>query len=78
MEETSPHHFRQLPPLHAPMLYDHIEVPNLFRIDGDYYLIGSLREDAKIRSFGQGVIALRTSREVLLGTHRLPEGRNDE
>jgi beta-fructofuranosidase len=49
MEETSPNHFRQLPPLHAPMLYDDIEVPNLFRIDGDYYLIGSLREDAKIR-----------------------------
>jgi len=49
MEETSPNHFRQLPPLHAPMLYDDIEVPNLFRVDGEYYLIGSLREDAKIR-----------------------------
>lgn len=49
MEETSPNHFRQLPPLHAPMLYDDIEVPNLFRIDDEFYLIGSLREDAKIR-----------------------------
>lgn len=49
MEETSPNQFKALPPLHAPMQYDDIEVPNLFRIDGDYYLIGSLREDAKIR-----------------------------
>jgi len=49
MEETEPNRFRALPPLHTPMLYDDIEVPNLFRIDGDYYLIGSLREDAKIR-----------------------------
>lgn len=49
MEEVAPNHFRALPPLHAPMIYDDIEVPNLFRIDGDYYLIGSLREDAKIR-----------------------------
>ncbi|QDV53980.1 glycoside hydrolase family protein [Gimesia fumaroli] len=49
MEEVSPNQFRALPPLHAPMMYDDIEVPNLFRIDGDYYLIGSLREDAKIR-----------------------------
>ncbi|QDU06415.1 hypothetical protein V6x_61670 [Gimesia chilikensis] len=49
MEEYKPNHFRALPPLHAPMMYDDIEVPNLFRIDGDYYLVGSLREDAKIR-----------------------------
>ncbi|MEX1042914.1 MAG: glycosyl hydrolase [Pirellulaceae bacterium] len=48
-EESSPDHFSPLPPLHAPMLYDDIEVPNIFRIDGEYYLIGSLREDAKIR-----------------------------
>lgn len=49
MEEVSPDHFQPMPPLHAPMQYDDIEVPNLFQIDGDYYLIGSLREDAKIR-----------------------------
>lgn len=48
-KETSPNHFSPLPPLHAPMLYDDIEVPNIFRIDDEYYLIGSLREDAKIR-----------------------------
>lgn len=49
MKETSPCHFEPLPPLHHPGLYDDIEVPNLIRLDGEYYLIGSLREDAKIR-----------------------------
>lgn len=49
MEEVSPNHFRALPPLHTPMLYDDIEVPNLLRIEDEHYLIGSLREDAKIR-----------------------------
>lgn len=49
LEESSRNHFRALPPLHAPMLYDDIEVPNLFELGGEYYLIGSLREDAKIR-----------------------------
>jgi len=49
MEETAPNKFRACPPLHHPGLYDDIEVPNLLRIEGEYYLIGSLREDAKIR-----------------------------
>ncbi|WP_153556882.1 glycoside hydrolase family protein [Roseimaritima sediminicola] len=49
MEETEPGHFSSLPPLHHPGLYDDVEVPNLIRIDGDYYLVGSIREDAKVR-----------------------------
>ncbi len=49
MEEVSPNHFQRRSPLHAPMQYDDIEVPNLFRIDSDCYLVGSLREDAKVR-----------------------------
>ncbi|QDV26449.1 glycoside hydrolase family protein [Aureliella helgolandensis] len=49
MKEVKPHEFAAQPPLLAPQIYDDIEVPNLFRIDGEYYLIGSLREDAKIR-----------------------------
>ena len=49
MEEVSPNHFESRPALFAPTQYDDIEVPNLFRMDGDYYLLGSLREDAKIR-----------------------------
>jgi beta-fructofuranosidase len=31
------------------MLYDDVEVPNLIEIDDHLYLIGSIREDAKIR-----------------------------
>jgi beta-fructofuranosidase len=49
MRETAPNHFEALPPLHHPGLYDDIEVPNLIRLEGEYYLIGSIREDAKIR-----------------------------
>ena len=49
MEETSPNHFEQQPPLYHPGLYDDVEVPNLFRIAGTYYLVGSMREDAKVR-----------------------------
>ncbi len=49
MEENSPHHFTFKPPLHAPQLYDDIEVPNLIKLNNEYYLIGSQREDAKIR-----------------------------
>ncbi|QDU41112.1 hypothetical protein Mal4_54770 [Maioricimonas rarisocia] len=49
MKETAPNQFEAMPPLHHPGLYDDIEVPNLIRLDGEYYLIGSIREDAKIR-----------------------------
>ena len=49
MEEVSPNHFESRAALFAPMQYDDIEVPNLFRIEDDFYLLGSLREDAKIR-----------------------------
>lgn len=49
MEETQPNHFEPRPPLHHPGLYDDVEVPNLFKIAGEYYLVGSMREDAKIR-----------------------------
>ena len=35
--------------MHHPRLYDDVEVPNLIRIDDSHYLIGSIREDAKIR-----------------------------
>jgi beta-fructofuranosidase len=49
MEETRENGFSARPPLHHPGLYDDIEVPNLLKIGDDYYLIGSIREDAKIR-----------------------------
>ncbi|MBI1173240.1 glycosyl hydrolase [bacterium] len=46
--ETAPDRFDFGPPLHWPRLYDDIEVPNLFRLGGRYYLMGSIREDTKI------------------------------
>ncbi|EMI55400.1 glycoside hydrolase family protein [Rhodopirellula sallentina] len=49
MKEVEPNHFQAMPPLHHPRLYDDIEVPNLIRFEDDHYLIGSIREDAKIR-----------------------------
>ncbi len=49
MEEVKPNVFEPRPPLHHPKLYDDVEVPNLIKMEGDYYLIGSIREDAKIR-----------------------------
>ncbi|MBI1218112.1 MAG: glycosyl hydrolase [Rhodobacteraceae bacterium] len=46
--EVAPDRFEFGPPLHRPGLYDDVEVPNLFRFDGRYYLMGSIREDTKI------------------------------
>lgn len=48
-EEVAPDRFELRPPIHHPGLYEDIEVPNLIKMDGRYYLIGGNREDAKIR-----------------------------
>ncbi|QDT66363.1 glycoside hydrolase family protein [Calycomorphotria hydatis] len=48
-KEVAPLQFEALPELHHPQLYDDVEVPNLVLINDEYYLIGSIREDAKIR-----------------------------
>jgi len=47
--EVAPDRFEFGPPLYKPGLYDDVEVPNLLHIGGRYYLIGSIREDTKIR-----------------------------
>ena len=49
MEEVERGKFAALPPLHHPALYDDVEVPCLLKEQGEYYLIGSIREDAKVR-----------------------------
>ena len=36
-------------PLVYPMVYDDIECPCLFKMKGKYYLVGSIREDVKVR-----------------------------
>lgn len=55
-EEVAEGRFEARPALHHPRLYDDIEVPNALQINGENYLIGSIREDAKIRYWhSQGV-----------------------
>jgi beta-fructofuranosidase len=39
----------RLPPLLYPMVYDDIECPCVFELNGRFYLIGSIREDIKVR-----------------------------
>lgn len=38
-----------LPPLLYPMAYDDIECPCVFELNGRFYLMGSIREDIKVR-----------------------------
>ncbi|MEO6188675.1 MAG: glycosyl hydrolase family 32, partial [Ginsengibacter sp.] len=38
-----------LPPLVYPMVYDDIECPCVFELNGRFYLLGSIREDIKVR-----------------------------
>lgn len=47
-EEVAENRFEFRPPLFHPMRYDDVEVPNLVKLDGRYYLIGSIREDIKV------------------------------
>ncbi|MDX1564400.1 MAG: glycosyl hydrolase, partial [Phycisphaeraceae bacterium] len=49
LRETEPNCFESVPALHHPGLYDDLEVPNVVQLDGEYYLIASIREDSKIR-----------------------------
>ena len=37
------------PPLLLPLVYDDIECPCVFELEGKFYLIGSIREDIKVR-----------------------------
>jgi beta-fructofuranosidase len=48
-EEVEPGRFELGPPVHHPGLYEDIEVPNLIKLNGRYYLIGGIREDVKVR-----------------------------
>lgn len=40
---------KHLPPMHFPRMYDDVECPCVFYLKGNYYLIGSIREDIKVR-----------------------------
>ena len=41
--------FELMPPLLYPMMYDDIECPCVFELNGRFYLLGSIREDTKVR-----------------------------
>ena len=41
--------FELMPPLLYPMVYDDIECPCVFELNGLFYLLGSIREDIKVR-----------------------------
>jgi len=41
--------FELLPPLLYPRVYDDIECPCIFEMNGRFYLLGSIREDIKVR-----------------------------
>jgi beta-fructofuranosidase len=41
--------FELMPPLLYPMVYDDIECPCIFELAGRFYLLGSIREDIKVR-----------------------------
>lgn len=48
VREHAPDQFEPMPPLYQPRLYDDVEVPGVFKLDGRYFLIGSIREDVKV------------------------------
>ncbi len=48
IEEKSENRYEFMPPLFRTMHYDDVEVPNLFKLNNRYYLIGSIREDVKV------------------------------
>jgi beta-fructofuranosidase len=41
--------FELMPPLFYPLVYDDIECPCVFELHGRFYLLGSIREDIKVR-----------------------------
>ena len=42
-------HVELMPPLVNPLVYDDVECPCVFELNGKYYLLGSIREDIKVR-----------------------------
>ena len=38
-------------PLYTSHVYDDVECPALFKVEGRYYLLGSIREDVKVRYY---------------------------
>ena len=49
LEEVERDKWEFRPPLYHPRRYDDVEVPGLFKLGGHYFLLGSIREDVKVR-----------------------------
>jgi beta-fructofuranosidase len=49
IEEVERDKWEFRPPLYHPRRYDDVEVPGLFKLGGHYFLLGSVREDVKVR-----------------------------
>ena len=49
LEEVERDRWEFRPPLYHPRRYDDVEVPGLFKLGGHYFLLGSIREDVKVR-----------------------------
>jgi beta-fructofuranosidase len=49
VEEVERDKWEFRPPLYHPRRYDDVEVPGLFKLGGKYFLLGSIREDVKVR-----------------------------
>ena len=49
IEEVERDKWEFRPPLYHPRRYDDVEVPGLFKLGGHYFLLGSIREDVKVR-----------------------------
>ena len=49
VEEVERDKWEFRPPLYHPRRYDDVEVPGLFKLGGHYFLLGSIREDVKVR-----------------------------
>lgn len=43
------HAYELMPPLLYPMVYDDVECPCVFELNGQFYSLGSIREDIKVR-----------------------------
>lgn len=71
-KEVSSDCFQWEEPLFYPQMYDDIEVPVLFKIGEEYYLIGNLREDIKVHYWHS--LELRGPYESYADNVLLPRG----
>ena len=70
--EVAPDEFKWEKPLFFPAMYDDVEVPGLYKIKDNYYLIGNIREDIKVHYWHAK--ELRGDYEAYASNVLLPQG----